>query len=328
MTDEIPFFSARDLPDLINSLPVLFGFAPEDSLVAIGTSGSRNRLGFRMRMDMPAPEHVGLAAGRVVAHLAHQSAEGAIIIAVTQQTAIAEQLVTQIERRLGTIRTVVGAWADGERYWTTRDDCDPAGHAYTTSEHHLSVVQAIAGGQEILPNRAALVAKLEPDGGPRRRWLNHAAEAVGGQITSVLNTRQDLTVEDVGMTDLAPALVAAHARRPLTDDQAIRLAMWATILPLRDALWALITPESARTMVGLWSHVARCAPPGSSAPSLSLAGFASWLSGDGALALIAAERALAIDPYYPLAGLLMRMLERGVPPLAWRPLNEGERASG
>ena len=80
-------------------------------------------------------------------------------------------------------------------------------------------------------------------------------------------------------------------------------------------------------MVALWSHVVRCAPPRLSPASLSLTGFASWLSGDGALALIAAERALAIDPDYTLAGLLLRLLEAGVPPSSWRPLGDEEQAS-
>jgi hypothetical protein len=327
MTDDIPVFTAHDIPDLINTLPVLFGFVPEDSLAAIGTYRPRNRLGFRLRVDLPDHEHIGAAAAQVVAHLAHQQAEGAIIIAVTTRTDVAELLVRQIERRLGQIRPVVGAWADGDRYWTTSEDCAPAGYPYEASPHHLAVVQAVARGQEILPDRAALAAKLEPEGGPRRSWLNQSAETVGCQIAAALNTRQNLAVADVGMADLASALDAALAKRRLTDDQALRLAMWATILPVRDALWALITPHSARDMVGLWSHVVRCAPPPMSPPSLSLAGFASWLSGDGALALIAAERALAIDPFYPLAGLLLRILDGGVPPSAWRPISTGERAS-
>ena len=327
MTDDIPVFTAHDIPDLINTLPTLFGFTPEDSLVAIGTYGPRHRMGFRLRMDMPAKEHIGLAAGQVVTHLAHQRAEGAIIIAVTHQTDVAGQLVPQIERRLGTIQPVVSVWADGKRYWTTFEECDPAGRPYETSEHHLAVVQAIAGGQEILPNRAALAAKLDPESGPRRIWLNHGAETVAEQVAAALNTRPDLAVEEIAMTDLAPALEAALARRRLTDDQALRLAVWATTVPVRDALWALITPDNARDMVGLWSHVARYAPPWMSPASLCLAGFASWLSGDGALALIAAERALVIDPLYPMAGLLIQMLEQGVPPSAWRPFGAGERDS-
>ncbi len=327
MSDDSSVFTAHDIPDLINTLPTLFGFTPEDSVVAIATFGRRNRLGFRMRMDMPALEHVGTAAGQIVAHLAHQGAEGAIVVAVTDKTDVAAQLVPQIERRLGTIRPVVGVWADGKRYWTTFDDCDAAGHPYETSEHHLAVVQAIAGGQEILPNRAALAAKLEPESGPRRIWLNHAADTVADQVVAALNTHPDLTDLEIGMCDLAPTLDAVLARRSLTDDATLRLAVWATVVPVRDALWALITPDHARDMVGLWSHAARCAPSWASPPSLCLAGFASWLSGNGALALIAVERALAIDPHYPLAGLLQRMLEVGVPPSSWRFIGEGQRTS-
>jgi hypothetical protein len=327
MTDDTPVFTVHDIPDLINTLPTLFGFTPEDSLVAIGTYGPRRRMGFRLRMDMPAQVHVGRAAGQVVTHLTNQGAHGAIIIAVTHQVDVAARLVTQIEQRLGVIQPVVGVWADGKRYWTTLEDGDPAGLPYETSEHHLAVVQAIAGGQEILPNRAALAAKLDPVSGPRRVWLNHGAETVAEQIAAALSTRHDVSVEEVAMTDLAPGLEAAVARRALTDEQALRLAVWATAIPVRDALWALITPENARDMVALWSHVVRCAPPWMSPASLSLAGFASWLSGDGALALIAAERALAIDPDYTLAGLLLRLLDAGIPPSSWRPLADEEQAS-
>jgi hypothetical protein len=321
MTDT-PVFTAHDIPDLINTLPTLFGFPPEDSIVAIATSGPRHRVGFRLRMDLPAAEHVEAAADQIVAHLAHQGAEGAIVIAVTKRTDVASRLVPAIQRRLGTISPVVGAWADGSRYWTTFEDCAADGYPYETSDHHLAVVQAIASGQEILPNRAALAAKLDPVAGQRRLWLNRAVDSVIEQVAAAMAGRPAESVADVGMADLAPALAAVAARRPLTDDLSLRLAVWATAVPVRDALWALITPDTARDMVGLWSHVARCAPPWLSPPSLTLAGFASWLSGDGALALIAAERAHDIDPEYALAGLLLQMLERGVPPSSWRPLGE------
>jgi hypothetical protein len=325
MPDET--FTAHDVPDLINCLPVLFGFTPEESVVAIATHGPRRRLGFRMRMDLPPVRQLEQAAEVVVSHLGHQGADGAIVVAVTEHTGVAELVVREIERRLGAIEPVMGVWADGSRYWTTDDWCDPAGFPYEASGHHPAVVRAVLEGQEILPNRAALAAKLEPDGGERRAWLNHASDIVAAQVVASINTRGDETVAETALSDLAPALAAAHAGRTLTDEQSLLLAHWAAVLPARDALGSLITPASARTMVGLWSHVARTAPACVCPPALSLAGFASWLTGDGAFALIASERALDLDPEYTLAGLLLRMLECGVPPSAWRPFDAGEHAS-
>ena len=85
MTDDIPVYTAHDIPDLINTLPALFGFMPEDSIVAISTYGPRQRLGFRMRMDMPATEDFGLAAGQIVTHLAkyRMRSRGQVAVAVT-----------------------------------------------------------------------------------------------------------------------------------------------------------------------------------------------------------------------------------------------------
>ena len=313
-------FVAHDVPDLINTLPVLFGFKPEDSVVAIATHGPRHRMRFRMRLDLPGPEQVEDVAAFVVRHLRRNDAEGAILLAVTDDAEMAGEVVWAIENRLGDILPVVSAWADGERYWTTLDDCDPDGYPYEATDHHESVVRAVAAGQEILPSRDALAAKLDPFGGERRRWLDGGSATVAGQVLAVLRARGDLPVEEV-------ALAAAHAGRSLTDDQALRLAWWAVVSPTRGALWELITPSSAPLMVGMWSQVSRCAPRAIRAPSLTLAGFASWLSGDGAFALIAVEKALDADPDFPMAATMLEVLERGIPPSTWRPLGSGEQAS-
>ena len=49
-------------------------------------------------------------------------------------------------------------------------------------------------------------------------------------------------------------------------------------------------------------------------PPLTLLGMHAWAQGNGALALVAAERALAIDPRYRLAKLLDQTLYLGVRP--------------
>jgi hypothetical protein len=66
----------------------------------------------------------------------------------------------------------------------------------------------------------------------------------------------------------------------------------------------------------LWRDLARRLPPPYDAVPLFLFGWRSWRAGDGALALVAAERTLASDPTYPPAQLLVGALSMGVSPHA------------
>jgi Domain of unknown function (DUF4192) len=60
------------------------------------------------------------------------------------------------------------------------------------------------------------------------------------------------------------------------------------------------------------------------APAATLLGFSAWLSGDGALAWCAVERALDADPGYSLASLLTQLLAGAVPPSSWQPIPQEE----
>jgi hypothetical protein len=68
----------------------------------------------------------------------------------------------------------------------------------------------------------------------------------------------------------------------------------------------------------LWTDVVRHAPePYVPAPA-SLLAFVAWQSGEGALANIAIERALAADPGYSMAQLIGQAVDAGLPPSAAR----------
>jgi len=64
----------------------------------------------------------------------------------------------------------------------------------------------------------------------------------------------------------------------------------------------------------LWAELTRRAPRPYDAAPASLLAHAAWLSGHGALARVAVDRALRSDPTYRLALLLQRLLDRGVGP--------------
>jgi hypothetical protein len=68
----------------------------------------------------------------------------------------------------------------------------------------------------------------------------------------------------------------------------------------------------------LWTDVVRRAAPAYLPAPASLLAFTAWQSGEGALANIAIDRALAADPGYSLAQLLRDIMDAGVPPSAAR----------
>lgn len=321
-----PVFTAHGVPDLIGALPTRFGFVPEESLCVIATSGPRHRFGFSMRLDLPRdPGDVDVVVRTVTHHLRNQGAEGAIIIAVSATPELAEPVVRATEQALGDVRPVVSAWADGTRYWTTFDDCDPLGHPYVSSDHDLAVVHAVAEGQEILGSRAELVARFAPVTGERARWLDACIDDVVLDIASTLQRRADGDSAAAGRTELLPLLERCLGGSRISDGDTLRMCVWVSSVLVRDVVWQRIRRENARPMLRVWAHVARHAPPPFEPGPLCLAAFAAYLVGDGAQALIALERALEVDPDYSMASLLLQALQGGLPPQAFDDFGERER---
>lgn len=313
MTDTPTIYTAHDVPDLLNALPTLFGFRPSDSLVAVATRGSRRRFGFRLRVDIPPRDHVEQLSELVADHLRNQGAEGAVLVAVTEQQEIARILLTAIESHLADIELVVAVRADGSRYWIDAPDFPEDGIAYETSDHHLSIVKAVAAGQQILPDREALAARFAPVTGARRAELT--------KLTTVVLAEIDLTAEDqvlnVALPQLRPILQRGLSGERVGDEDAVRLSIWVSDARVRDEVWGWISRDSAPEMLAFLTYVAGIVVPPFEPAVLSLAGFAGWLSGDGAQALIAVERALDADPQFSMALGVLQLLEGGVSPAHW-----------
>jgi hypothetical protein len=320
MTQTPPLFVAHDASDLINSLPTLFGFRPDESIVAVATTGERRRFGFRLRVDIPAPEHVDLEASRIVGHLRRNGAEGAILVAVTRRQEVALDLLDAIHAELdesGDIELVVRVRADGERYWTDSLGSPAEGVAYQTSDHHLAIVQAVAAGQQILPDRASLVDRFAAVSGERRRWLERAAAEIMAEVVPVVARTRPDRVAEAGLAVVEPIVDRALAGRRVSDADLLRVAAWLSSIDVRDAVWGRITRETADDMLRVLTAVSTTVVPPFEPAVLSLAAFAAWLTGDGAQALIAVERALRADPGYSMARLVLDLLEQGVSPVHW-----------
>ena len=318
MTEPRPVYTAHDIPDLINSLPTQFGFRPRDSLIAVATHGPRRRFGFRLRADLtPVPDVTALAA-MTAGHLANNGADGAIIVALTDQQDLAREVIGAIEAELGDIEPIVVARADDHHYWVDLPGFPSEGIAYDASAHHVSIVQAIAAGQEILPDREALAARYAPVREPHRGWLRHAAHAEAARIADLAASVDPADLAVTGLDELQPIVVAGVRGEPLDDRAVTVFSIWVGFIPVRDAIWEMITHDTAVDMHRMLVQVAARVVPPFEPVVLSLTAFAAWLGGNGTEALIAVERALGADPDHALAALLHDLIGHGVPPSAWR----------
>jgi hypothetical protein len=113
-----------------------------------------------------------------------------------------------------------------------------------------------------------------------------------------------------------------------TDDEIARITVALRDLRVRDDAWARMDPGHAVAHLRLWTDVVRRAQPGYVAAPASLLAFVAWQSGDGALANVALDRALADDPAYSMATLLLQVIAAGAPPsLARLPMTPQEVAA-
>jgi hypothetical protein len=107
---------------------------------------------------------------------------------------------------------------------------------------------------------------------------------------------------------------------------------WITValrdLRVRDDAWARMDPAHQDAHRRLWIDVIRRAQPGYVAAPGSLLAFVAWQAGDGALANVALDRALADEPGYSMAQLLRQVITAGAPPsLARLPMTPEEVAA-
>jgi hypothetical protein len=126
------------------------------------------------------------------------------------------------------------------------------------------------------------------------------------------------------------AMIATYrgGGRYATDYQLAWITVALRDLRVRDDAWARMDPAYMDAHRRLWIDVTRRAQPGYVAAPASLLAFVAWQAGDGALANVALDRALADDTRYSMALLLRQVITAGAPPsLARLPMTPEEVAA-
>lgn len=305
--------TARRPEDLLAVVPVMLGFVPSDS-VAMLTFGAREP--FHARVDLPDDpddlDDVSALVDSLLAPAVLHHVRKVVFVLYTGDAglagAVVEVLLEEFDR--AGIRVLDALRADGRRWFPLvggRRGVPPDGAAYDLSAHPF-LAQAVLTGQVTHASRADLAALLRPD--------HDAVRAVAAVEVPSRSAAEDETW--VG------EVVAGHvAAGTLPDpEDTARLLRAVTDVRVRDVPWLMMTRADSRRHVELWTGLLRQAPDPLVPAAAALLGFAAWLSGHGALAWCALERAAEVDPEHRMAAHVAALLTHAIPPSAWEEISE------
>jgi hypothetical protein len=180
------------------------------------------------------------------------------------------------------------------RYFTYDEDGPAEGIPFTITRR-----------QGILARREDLVAQIAPVAGAGAetlaRAIARATEAGPGREGRLA------AVADAIACYRAGGHLAGH-------DETARMLAALRWLRARDDAWARMDPVHKAEHLRLWTDLTRQAPAGYVAGPAALLAFVAWQHGDGALANVALDRALADNPGYSMAQLLRQVITAGAPP--------------
>jgi hypothetical protein len=329
---------------LLAIVPGLLGFVPQASLVVIGTEAPHDRIKVTLRYDLPDPPGAGVSAD-IAAHAVGVigSQRLATLVAVGYGPG---SLVDPVAGALDTAARTAGIdvldilRVEDGRYWSyfcaDRDCCPAAGTPFDPAAHSAAAVLASAGNR-VLADRAAVAARVAPLGGLAAESMRQAtrrAERHVGQLLAKVRKSSRIgaarrLIAAEGLNAVGAMIATYRAGGKYTTDYQIA---WLTValrdLRVRDDAWARMDPAYQDAHRRLWIDVTRRAQPGYVAAPAALLAFVAWQAGDGALANVALDRAIADEPRYSMALLLRQVISAGAPPsLARLPMTPEEVAA-
>jgi hypothetical protein len=278
-----------------------------------------------MRVDLPATAgEEELLAADVAARMEQARAASVLLVVYASRgrgrPLPMRRLVHTVERRLAVpLRDAL--LVDGNRVWSYLCDlpqcCPPEGRAIDGSSPGATALAAAHAlqGDVVLADRDALVATTRAVGGVAAVSMRQAQERAVDRMLDELAV-SDRPTESIR---LVADVCARFADPPveLPHDDAADVALRVHDVRVRDRVlrWVARRDQAAELMV---RAVARLAQPPDDAPIAGMLAWCGYLRGDGVVAVAAAERALATDPSYSLAHLVLDCVSRQLEPRAAR----------
>ena len=331
--------------DILGVLPHRLGFHPSESLVVVCLEGPRNRDRLVMRFDLPAEEHDGVLVDMVEQRIRAVKASAAVVVVYTEDPPGAtggrdlprEPLVELLTGRLGRRRIGVveallvhrGSWysyhcADGVCCPADGTPLDPE----PTPAASRYAAEAVLLGSSVLPSRDDLRRTFQPsDHAVSVAARRQGAAAAGERLMTVGGTLGADGERDLVLATLLRLLAAwSDGDTSVDQEDASLVAVGLHDKRTRDEVMTLVLDHDGALLVAVLGEIARRAVEEDAAPVCTVLAWAAYSDGSGALAALAAERALECEPGYAMAELVLGGLSRMVPPRAVREICRQVRA--
>jgi hypothetical protein len=343
-TSDMPRIRISEPGELIEAIPYLIGFHPRESLVLIGfaddgrTAVATRQVHVGMRVNLPAAPVTSMDLAELAEALTRSAVRSVVAVIVTDLPGATpllddrwEHLGEVLHRALSDEGIVLLdlLLADAERWWSLcceDEECCPADGTPRVAGCSVTAAEATVAGMVALPDREAVESTLAGCSDEARALLEPELADAEHRVTQAVlgNGLRRLRRTD---TD---ALFTAIRRRssqgtaapgPLAARKLARFGVALTDINIRDDIWLSIDDGSIVAEPFLHELLTRLPAP-YDAPPLFLYGWCQWRTGNGTLAAMAAERALASDARYSAAELLLKAVQYGLDPRSTPSLRE------
>ncbi|OAT66362.1 hypothetical protein AWB85_16650 [Mycobacteroides immunogenum] len=308
-----PDFRLNRPSALIAALPAMLGFVPEDSLVVVTLADGLIETVLRRDLyDLDNPEHAAFAALAEVLSPGPADAVIAVVISAGLDVLEAADIIRRLAKHLACrgVSLIAGHVVDHigpGGWWRCYDGCGAGGPVDDPQCSPLTAA-AVLAGRTVHRRREDLVALIAPT--DTRRTATLAAS-----LRRPSPARGEEAPADRRAVNRVMRVACRMAEmRPLSNRDILAIARSLTVLRVRDTLCALTVGVLATDVERLWLVLSRLLPAPWRAEALVLLGFSAYVRGDGPLAGVALDAALAAAPGHRLGQLLMSALQAGMRP--------------
>jgi hypothetical protein len=313
--------------DLVDALPRILGFVPTSSAVLVALRPPRDRVTLTMRVDLPVRRHESSCARLLAGHAQRAGATSAVLVIYDDRpppasrrwpgASLTRELRTALRNHGGlsladSVLVRDGRWRS---LLCTDERCCPAEGEPLRGDQEPSAFAAalVASGAAPLPSRAALAASIAGPSGPEEvefaRLQAMAAQELVARVAAG-EPVSEVRAETVAL--FRAALV--DSGRSLSGADVARFLAGLVDIGARDVVLGWAGEKNTDGLLALLLALAPRAVKPLDVPVLTVLAWVAYARGDGALANIAVDRALAADPDYTMAQLVASGLDAGLHP--------------